>query len=272
MSYILDALRKAEAERERGNVPSVHAQPMFPPGASHAGAGRRPPAWMVPASAAVLLLAAAGVWFGVERSGSAPSGPVSSAPLPTAPMTPAAVPPPAMVAATTPTSTSAPPSAGLAPTNAPAVATTAPTRSLDSIVAALPKPASTPAPTSVTPANDRNAPQSTLPPSTSPNALDTRSTPASPPSGAPSAPTVPAAPNDARIYALNELPDDIRHQLPLLSVGGSMYSPTAANRLLIVNGQVLHEGDRITPELVLQQIKVKAAVLVFKGYRYAINY
>ena len=28
MSYILDALRRADAERERGNVPGLHAQPM----------------------------------------------------------------------------------------------------------------------------------------------------------------------------------------------------------------------------------------------------
>ena len=31
MSYILDALRKADAERERGAVPDLHAQ-LLPPG------------------------------------------------------------------------------------------------------------------------------------------------------------------------------------------------------------------------------------------------
>ena len=47
---------------------------------------------------------------------------------------------------------------------------------------------------------------------------------------------------------------------------------TPANRILIINGQVLHEGDRIAPELVLEQIRLKAAVLAFKGFRYEITY
>jgi len=33
VSLILDALRKAEAERERGSVPSLHSQPVVSPSA-----------------------------------------------------------------------------------------------------------------------------------------------------------------------------------------------------------------------------------------------
>jgi general secretion pathway protein B len=77
---------------------------------------------------------------------------------------------------------------------------------------------------------------------------------------------------EERVYAMNELPDDIRRQLPNLSVGGSMYSTTPASRLVIINGQVLHEGERLTPELVLQQIRLKAAVFAFKGYRFTITF
>jgi general secretion pathway protein B len=40
MSYILDALRRADAERSRGAVPGVHAQPLAP--GAGAGAGRAP--------------------------------------------------------------------------------------------------------------------------------------------------------------------------------------------------------------------------------------
>jgi general secretion pathway protein B len=94
---------------------------------------------------------------------------------------------------------------------------------------------------------------------------------AKPASGATSLPEAPARTED-RVYAMNELPDDIRRQLPALSVGGSMYSPVAANRLVIINGQVLHEGERITPDLVVQQIKLKAAVLAFRSYRFAITF
>jgi len=51
-----------------------------------------------------------------------------------------------------------------------------------------------------------------------------------------------------------------------------MYSENAASRMLIINGQVFHEGDKISGELVLEQIKLKAAVLAYKGYRYGISY
>ncbi|HEY8706541.1 MAG TPA: general secretion pathway protein GspB, partial [Burkholderiaceae bacterium] len=87
----------------------------------------------------------------------------------------------------------------------------------------------------------------------------------------PTAPATAAAP-ESRVYTVNELPDDIRRQLPAVAIGGSRYSPSKADRLLIVNGQALHEGDRIAPGLVLEQIKLKAAVLEYKGYRYAVTY
>ena len=51
-----------------------------------------------------------------------------------------------------------------------------------------------------------------------------------------------------------------------------MYSSTPSSRILILNGQVLHEGDKIAPDLVLQQIRLKAAVLLFRGYRYSIAF
>jgi general secretion pathway protein B len=57
-----------------------------------------------------------------------------------------------------------------------------------------------------------------------------------------------------------------------LTVGGAMYSQTPANRMLIINGQVVREGDTIAPGLVLEQIKLKSAVLKVKGLRYGISY
>ena len=72
--------------------------------------------------------------------------------------------------------------------------------------------------------------------------------------------------------AFNELPENIRRELPQLVIGGAMYSKTPANRMLILNGQVFHEGDKVGGELVLEQIKLKSAVLAYKGYRYNINY
>lgn len=77
---------------------------------------------------------------------------------------------------------------------------------------------------------------------------------------------------EPRVYQLSELPDEIRRELPALAVGGAMYSKSPANRMLIVNGQTFREGDKLAPNLLLQQIRLKSAVLEYKGYRYGITY
>ena len=105
---------------------------------------------------------------------------------------------------------------------------------------------------------------------------------ASPPSAAvartalPASATVadiaPPAPVEARIPDLKDLPDALRRELPALAIAGASYSENPANRMLIVNGQVFHEGDRIAPDHVLEQIRLKSAVLRFRGVRYGIAY
>ena len=51
-----------------------------------------------------------------------------------------------------------------------------------------------------------------------------------------------------------------------------MYSQNAASRMLIINGQVFHERDTLAPELTLVQIRLKSAVLDYRGYRYSVSY
>ena len=67
-----------------------------------------------------------------------------------------------------------------------------------------------------------------------------------------------------------ELPEEIRRDLPKLVIGGSSYSGDAASRMVMINGQVFHEGDRLAPDLVLERIRLKSAVLAFKGWRYEV--
>ncbi len=75
-----------------------------------------------------------------------------------------------------------------------------------------------------------------------------------------------------RIPTQDELPSDIRSQLPKFVVGGSIYSDSAASRFLILNGQVFHENDKVATDLVLEQIKLKTAVLRYKNQRFSISY
>lgn len=216
MSYILDALRKADAERERGNVPGIHAQPMIGGSAPTAAPGTRMPwPWIGAATLAVLLvlvLAAGRFLTGGETrevAGSRPA-PVAAAPVMS--------PPPMAAPAAAPARVKEEPLPVIRQTLPPA----APTRAAKAV--AKPSPAAS------------------------------------------------SAGGEARIPALAELPEEIRRQLPKVGIGASSYSKKAADRILIVNGQVLHEGDQITPDLVLQQIKLRAAVLAFKGLRYEIAY
>ena len=237
MSYILDALRKADAERERGTVPGIHAQPMFV-GAAQTGPARtaRPWVWALVAALMAALVAAL-VWALIGRG--APSGAaVASAPVAVA------LPPMA-------------PPGSVAP--APPVPTTAP------IEAARPVP--TPAPHKHKPAAAAPARPIGAHPAAEPAAAI-----ASAKAAVRAGTAAPAPAPEGRLYTLGELPADIRRQLPAITIGGSRYSASQADRILIVNGQVLHEGDRVAPDLVLEHIKLKAAVLAYKGYRYEITY
>jgi len=137
-------------------------------------------------------------------------------------------------------------------------------------------PVATPAPATVSPTlapMPMPTPPAAVPAAAAP-ARKARAAPAEPTTATASvpAPAAPAAASDERIYAMAELPDNIRQQLPALSVGGSMYSSSAASRLVIINGQVLHEGERLTPDLTVQQIKQKSAVLSTKGYRFTLPF
>jgi general secretion pathway protein B len=211
MSYILDALRRAEAdrERERGQVPGLHTQPL--PGSSAAAAGKR--RWLPWAGGGLLLLAGigAGSWW---------AGTPPQADLPAAP--------------------SAPPLAASAPV------ATAPAQPAAS--APLPPPAASASPY--------------LPPLPLPAAVV--AAPAPPPRAAPA----PAPAAEAPVPRLSELPESLRNELPRLTIGGSMYSDDPASRLLIVNGEVMREGARLGPDLVLEQIRPREVVLRFKGQRF----
>jgi general secretion pathway protein B len=221
MSYILDALRRADAERERGSVPGIHAQPaMLGEADSEAPPSTRPLLW-IGLAFALLLLAVLGGWLLLRETPQPPAAPATVSPAPV--------------------------SAAPAASSLPAPVATPP------LVAALP-PAPVPAP---------------------PRAVEAKTAQQTPgaASKAPS-PAAASAPGltEPRIYQLSELPDEIRRELPTLAVGGAMYSQNPANRMLIVNGQTFHEGDKLAPNLSLQQIRLKSAVLEYKGYRYGITY
>jgi general secretion pathway protein B len=242
MSYILDALRRADSERERGAVPGIHAQPV-PIGSQEDGNPPRIKPWMWAAGGVAAGLLA---WFGWQdlQHASPPAEPmVAAMDAPPVPMPQGASPPP-------------PPPAAMPTPAAPPVRMAAP--------ASIPPPAR--AAVMPQPPRDMAMP----PPAPAKTSVPARA--ASEPAVAAMAASPPASSSADRLYAINELPDAIQRELPKVTVGASIYSDNAASRFLVINGQVFHENDQIQPGLLLEQIKLKAAVLRYKGYRYGISY
>lgn len=250
MSYILDALQRADAERERGHVPGLNSQ-IVPP----AGRNRRPPArrWQPWHTGAVLaaLLALAGLawWLGQTEA------PPVAAPAVEAPVTPAPAPP------VTPTPDAA--------ATARAAAAREPVQPI------LAPPRAEPTRPSVNPANPAAtaaAPTAVPAAPTVPPAASTAGVAAAPPAAA--APAALAAPAAAAgpVRSFAELSPEARAQLPAVNVSGSTYSKNPALRMLIVNGKVVQEGQEIAPGLKLETIGQRNAVLNHQGMRYSIGY
>ena len=70
---------------------------------------------------------------------------------------------------------------------------------------------------------------------------------------------------------MQQLASDLRRELPPLVVGGSVWSDSAASRFVILDGQVLREGESVAPGLVLERIQPKAVVLRWREMRVEIT-
>lgn len=270
MSYILDALKKADAQRERDPARGIHAQPaaLAP---ARTGAGVSPWVWAVLAGAAGLTLAAAYLVFDTRVPAPPQQVTVAVPAPPPQPATPLA-PAPAPLAA------------------APAVQAPPPAEPVASAVLPPPQPAAAPAENDdegpgsnqrrrrrvsapVTPAAPAIASPAPAPATASnqPAAASPQPAPtmaATPPATSPAAPATAAAAPAATTPAAVGLPPDA----PKLAISGGVYSSNRAQRMLIVNGQVVNEGADLGSGIVLEEIKPKAAVLRFRGARYNVTF
>lgn len=274
MSYILDALRKADSERERGEVPGLHAHPVVPTGDDTPGSHVNQKLLLAVGVLTALLLLTL-IWLMWGRSASQPDRPPMPPDQAGLGMPPGGpTPPPAQWSAQNSaqngTSSGMPQEGTLAAPPqpggvgmAPAMAQTEPPPVLGKPTQGLYPPAMTQQPAVDTAAP--TAPKTTLPGMSSDQAS----------SAAPRKATTAASSKtseDNKVYRLMDLPESVRRDLPTLTIGGAMYSDTPSNRMLIINSQVLHEGDKITSDLTLEEIKLKSAVFRFRTYRYLVSY
>ena len=233
MSYILEALKKAQAERQLGATPTIHAPTLHSVADQPAGKGVKKPALVaLVAMGAVIVALLALVWN-------------KSQPTPTAVQQPAMAP---QQAAAVPTPPAAAPMQAVAARAAPAAAPA---------IAIIAAPAEPPP---VAKAAEKK-PEAPAEPSRAAIA------PVAPPAAAPA-----AAPQDEVTQTMRDLPEPIQRAIPQIAVGGYIYSKNPADRLLLIDKVLRHEGEEVAPGLLLEKLLPKSAVFNYKGYRYRVPY
>jgi general secretion pathway protein B len=232
MSFILDALKKSESDRQRQTGPALYEVRVAPPRAGL-------PLWAV-AIAALLAVNLGIVLWMLLRSNAR-----DAAALQTAPVATAAAAAPAAVAAAPPVATSTPapaPAPVAAPTTAPAM--TAPP-------AAVPAPTLSQAPAgqAALSAPEPQNPQDFAPAqeSSSPGSSHVRRTSAA---GVPLYQDAAATPGT---------------QIPQLHLDFHMYSPQPQDRFVMINMHKLREGESLPEGVHVNSITPEGAVLSYNG-------
>lgn len=299
MSYILEALKKAQAERQLGATPDVHAPTID----AYAVRQAQRPAWLPAALGGALAVAALGLtlWWRQGTPAVAqpqaglpvpatvgqalPAGPAPAAGQPgTAPSMGGSVPSSAAPLAATLAQAAPQPEAPVQfapPSAAPAPAARAP---------AVPAPAAPPSAHQMTVAQAQ--PSSARSPAVPPTAARQAATPLPVPAAVASASATPVSantvaaqqgaaavkpaaapePQDEFIPAARDLPEPIQRILPTVAMSGYMYSKNPADRLVLIDKALRREGDEVAPGLVLERLQPKGAVFTFRGYRYRVPY
>jgi len=248
MSYILDALKKAEAQRHLGGVPSIHAA------ASSDGATleaqpfwRKHLPWLITGFLALALMIYV-LWSQPWRH--AEPAPVAVAPASASVAVPVTAAP-----------TEQPRPAPVQETPPPA----APSHAAPAVTAE--KPAHTAPPAAPAPIDTPKA-------ETAASAAKPAPTPAAPAATTPAAstpPTPPAAPED-EVGTAQDLPAAIQRELPPAAITGYIYARNPADRSALINKRLLHEGEIVSPDLVLEKLTPRGVIMNYKGYRYRVPY
>lgn len=84
-------------------------------------------------------------------------------------------------------------------------------------------------------------------------------------------PPGPKAPAGLRIWLVDELPPDIRRHVPKISATGYVYSAEAGGRVVSVNERSLREGDELIAGMKLEQITQDYLLFGFRGYRFRVE-
>jgi len=236
MSFILDALRKSDQQRQRGATPTLRSAQLV------SASTREPRApWLLYAGLAIVLAGAAFTigWLRPWQT----------------------EPPVAQAGTTAPQSVAVKPSEPMIPTR--------------SVVAQVPE--DPPPRTQASLAHDVQVPESTPPKQDAIRTAKAEAPRASAAKRTGSSQRIPEKPADGgkpapaqeeKVLTLAELPASVRQELPQMTITVHAYSRTPKDRLVGVNDKLLHEGDALTSDLVLERITPDGMIFSYKGTRF----
>ncbi len=232
MSYILDALRKSDQQRQRGAVPTLLV--------GHASSAASKQAFPLSYGVIAVILVGVGISIGWLRPWQPDSAPRTEDSV--------AV----KVAETDPRQ------AALLPA-APEATPTAESPLRKQTQAARPVPAPVAAP-----AQPRASAQAAMRAPPSKPARSGGSPLPAPPADTGAADTGPALP----VVSMADLPVAIQQELPPMSISVHAYSGKPKDRLVGINGALLHEGDSPASGLTLERITPDGMIFSYKGYSF----
>lgn len=236
MSFILDALRKSEAERQRQDGPSLlEVRPSKPQ--------RRMPLWVIGLGMLLLLNVGVLLWFLLRT----PPAAHANATAPLAPVLP----------------TVTAPASASAPAAAPAVS------AAPNPLSSNPRSANAP-PMTVAP---RLAPSSSAPVSVTHSADTTTVAPAPQPTPRPAPAPKASRPQLSPSDSADNLPDysHMSSGLPALRLDLHSYSPQPQQRYALINMHKVKEGDTLPEGPRVLQILPDGVVLSFQGQEFVLG-
>jgi general secretion pathway protein B len=263
MSYILDALKKADSERQHGKTPDIFShQPSSNALEKEDSTISKPIIWLV--AVLIVLLTAFLLFINLYRTPSTSvlaatqvvSSPIITATpvVPTVQSTPAA---PIVEPAVIQPAAVAPAAAAPVPAPTPQIAVA------ENTAPVAPSPAE---PVKLQPSSKLSIPA----------AKEKRHASASASASSKTKKTSMTKEADLSVETVSttfrDLPLNIQNEIPTVTVGGYIYSAKKEDCQLLINKLLLHEGEQIAPGLLLERMMPHSAILNYKGYRYRISY
>ena len=78
-------------------------------------------------------------------------------------------------------------------------------------------------------------------------------------------------PEDNKIYRLKELPSSVQQGLPSFSISALMYSGNPASRMVRINDQMMYEGQDLTAGVKLEEITKDGVIFRHQKYRFYVG-